>query len=295
MSKELMKSRIQEKQLISPETLGHQNDSELTQEFQVTRFVNGVVSDRLIALARETPYTLFVNDEEILSISTLPTHLEELFIGFLVSEAVIMDPSEILNVRVDRSSRIVSIELDTPEDRLNRIKTKGVLTSGCAGGIVFSVEMTTQPKTGVPACLNISADVILKRMKEVDTFQGIYNLTRGTHAAAVAVSSECLIILEDIGRHNAIDKIIGYCFLKGINPRDKILLTTGRITSEAVSKAARFKFPIMVSRSSASSTAVNMARQVNLDIVTYAKAGRFNFFSHGAVNIIPEAENQRTL
>ena len=262
------------------------NESALIQEYRVMRFSDGNFSDRVIALARETPYTLFVNDEEILSISTLPISLKELFIGFLVSEDVLTDPSEILELRVDTSSRIVSIELNTPADRIDKIRKKGVLTSGCAGGIVFSVEVAVESQDIHDPLLDVSAEQISRRMKEVDSFQGIYRITRGTHAAALATPYKVLTILEDIGRHNAIDKIIGHCFLEGIDPRDKLLLTTGRITSEAVSKAARSKFPILVSRSSASSTAVNIARLVNMDIVTYARAGKFNLFGHGGVNII---------
>lgn len=286
-----MTKQVPEKQSNNPDTVAQENNVELTQEFQVTRFVNGFPTTRSIALARETPYTLFVNDEEILSISTLPTHLEELFVGFLVSEAVLTDPSEIVEVRVDQSSRIVSIEVNVSEERLDRIRQKGMLTSGCAGGIVFSVENAIQPRENAVTRIMIPADLISMRMKEVDKFQGIYSQTRGTHAAAVASEAQTIVILEDIGRHNAIDKIIGYCFLNHVSPSDKLLLTTGRITSEAVSKAIRAKFPIIVSRSSASSTALNIARQANLDVVTYVRAGRFNFFGHGATEIIPRTDD----
>ncbi len=288
-----MKKDIGRDQFTGSETVDQTEDSELTQQFPVTRFSDGSFSNRLITLAKETPYTLFVNDEEILSIATLPTNLEDLFIGFLVSEGVLTDPSEILATRVDRFSRIVSIEVNLPEDQLGKIKKKGMLTSGCAGGIVFSVEMALQPKRDTGPVPTFTADLILKRMKELDTFKGVYDLTRGAHAAAVASVDRTIAIREDIGRHNAIDKIIGYCFLGGIDPSDKILLTTGRITSEAASKASRSKFPIIVSRSSASSTAVNIARQVGLDIVTYARAGRFNFFGHGAVNLSPVLDQKR--
>lgn len=284
-----MKEIIKPDQLLSSKRLEPRHDTELTQEFQIARFSNGVFSTRVIELAREIPYTLFVNDEEILSISTLPIYLEELFIGFLVSEGVLTNPSEILTTRVDRSSRIVSIELDLPDEQLDKIRKKGVLTSGCAGGIVFSVEVAAGPQPVGRMRPKISSEIISQRMKEVDAFQGIYDRTRGTHAAAVADTNRNIVILEDIGRHNAIDKVIGHCFLNGIQSHDKILLTTGRITSEAVSKGARFKFPIIVSRSSASSTAVNMARQVNVDIVTYARAGKYNYFNHGGTNLVLQA------
>ncbi|MFH0959232.1 MAG: formate dehydrogenase accessory sulfurtransferase FdhD [Pseudomonadota bacterium] len=261
---------------------------ELAQEFEATRFMDGFPTPRSIHMAREIPYTLFINDYEILSISTLPIHLEELFIGFMVSEGVLLEQSEIVQLRVDKASRIVSMEINVPEDRLDRVRKKGMLTSGCAGGITFSVETAAKFAPRISSRITIPAEVISKRMKDVDSYKGIYSITRGTHAAAVGSLTETGPILEDIGRHNAIDKIIGYCFMNRLNTDSKILLTTGRITSEAVSKAVRAGFPIIVSRSSASATAVSMAMQAGLDVVTYARAGRFNFFGHGATQITPK-------
>ncbi len=112
----------------------------LTVEIEAQRFSKDKLETAVISLARESPYTLFVNDREILSIATLPTHLKELFIGFLVSEGILLRPGEILECAVDHSARIVRIELDVPDDRLAGLEKKGMLTSGCAGGIIFSVE-----------------------------------------------------------------------------------------------------------------------------------------------------------
>jgi FdhD protein len=122
-------------------------------------------------------------------------------------------------------------------------------------------------------------------MAELDTYQGIYRITRGVHAASVASIHSTFTILEDLGRHNAVDKIVGYCFLNQVETRDKLLLTTGRITSEVLVKAARSRFPAVISRSSASALAVNMARQSGIDVFTYVRGGRFNYFSHGAVEL----------
>jgi FdhD protein len=100
--------------------------------------------------------------------------------------------------------------------------------------------------------------------------------------------SETLVILEDLGRHNAVDKIVGHCFLNQIETQDKLLLTTGRITSEVLIKASRSYFPIVISRSSASSMAVAMAKQSKIDVITYVRAGRFNYFPHGGTELTEE-------
>lgn len=259
------------------------DSADLTTSSPVRRYQKGSLVDHTIFLAREIPYTLFVNDIEVLSISTLPTHLRELFVGFLVSEGVLLSVEELFECLVDHGNRLVRVELDVPEERLDKLQRKGMLTSGCAGGLIFSVEDGRRSPEVNRVPLVVSCTTILERMRELDTFPGIYSVTRGVHAASVADASGTLQILEDLGRHNAVDKIVGYCFLEGIDTRNKLLLTTGRITSEVLIKAARGRFPIIVSRSSASSMAVAMAQRDGIDVVTYVRAGRFNYFSHGGV------------
>ena len=250
------------------------------------RYSNGALESRVISLAREVPYTLFVNDREILSISTLPTSLRELFIGFLVSEGVLTSRNEILDCIVDHGNKLVRVELTVPGERIDKLEGKGMLTSGCAGGMVFSVETSTHIREKREKSLKVQCASILARMNELDTFLGVYSRTRGVHAASLADTSNTLVILEDLGRHNAVDKIVGHCFLNGVETRDKLLLTTGRITSEVLTKAARGGFPLVISRSSASAMAVSMAKQAGIDVITYVRAGRFNHFAHGAVELL---------
>ncbi len=258
----------------------------LTVEVAARRFSKGNLEDRVVSLAKESPYTLFVNDREILSIATLPTHLKELFIGFLVSEGVLLRPEEVLECCVDHDARIVRVELDVPQDRLAALERKGMLTSGCAGGVIFSVEAAAGPRQKSRKCLKVSSSTIIKRMQELDRYPGIYSVTRGVHAASLADRENTLVVLEDLGRHNAVDKIVGHCFLNRIETTDKLLLSTGRITSEVLIKAARSNFPIIISRSSASSTAIAMAKQQQIDVATYVRAGRFNYFAHGGAHVV---------
>lgn len=257
----------------------------LTVTVNAFRFSKGAITERIVALAKEVPFTLFVNDREILSISTLPTNLAELFVGFMVSEGVLISRSELIECIVDNGSRIVRMELDVPTERIDRLEGRGMLTSGCAGGLVFSVQEAVRPKRIDVEPFRIPCSSILGRMNELDTHKGIYSLTRGVHGASIAEPSRTLVILEDLGRHNAVDKIIGHCLLNDLDTHGKLLLTTGRITSEVLTKAARAGFPVIISRSSASAMAVSMAKQSGIDIITYVRAGRFDYFSHGAVRL----------
>jgi FdhD protein len=261
------------------------SDEQLFRDFPALRFNKGGLESAVISLAREVPVTLFVNDEEILSIATLPSNLRELFVGFLVSEGVLLRREELMECVVDISNKLVRMELDVPQERLAKIEEKGMLTSGCAGGIAFSVEASALEPPRKRAPIQVSCSTILKRMLELDTFQGTYRITRGVHAAAVADKAGTIQILEDLGRHSAVDKIVGHCFLTALPTADKLLLTTGRITSEVMTKASRGGFPVVISRSSASSLAVQMAEQLGIDVVTYVRGGRFNFFGHGAAEL----------
>lgn len=260
----------------------------LTVEHSAQRYNKGVVESATIHLAREVPFTLFVNDREVLSISTLPTHLKELFIGFLVSEGVLVSREELLECLVDHDSKLVAVELDVPTERMERLDKKGMLTSGCAGGMVFSMEAPAISSGPNVPRIALPCSVILSRMQELDKFPGLYRITRGVHAASVADHTGNLEILEDIGRHNAVDKIVGHCLLNQIQTSNKLLLTTGRITSEVLVKAARSRFPVIISRSSASALAVSMAKQSGIDVVTYVRPGRFNYFSHGGVELVQD-------
>ena len=152
---------------------GNDSNPELTVAVSGKRYNKGVLEPKLIHLAKEAPYTLFLNDREILSISTLPTHLRELFIGFLVSEGVLLKPKEIKECAVDHSSKLVRIELDVPQKRLANVERKGMLTSGCAGGMVFSVQAAVSPRPDKRNPLRISSLSILKRMHELDMYPAL--------------------------------------------------------------------------------------------------------------------------
>ncbi len=263
----------------------------MTSEIAGFTYDNGVLRRADIPVARESPYTLFVNDHEILSIATLPCHLAELFTGFLVAEGVLLSPREITECDVDHGNRLVRFEIAVPDARLETVLQRGMLTSGCAGGMIFSrTEPVVSPREASERFRVGSIDII-QRMRELSRFEGLYRITRGVHASSVATREQTIMTLEDLGRHNAVDKIIGYCFLNGVATRDKLLLTTGRVTSEVVTKASRANFSVVVSKSSASSMAVALAKQVSIDIVSYVKGNRFNYFPFGGTELLNDVHD----
>ena len=203
---------------------------------------------------------------------------------------MLVHKSELTEIHIDDPGRLVRVYIDAPDERLNIVQKKGMLTSGCAGGMVFSVQSGLTQGYRQSRSARIKVSSVLARMKELDTFVGIYSVTKGVHAASVADNDSTIMIQEDLGRHNAVDKVAGWCFLNNVSNTDKMVLTTGRITSEVLIKASRSSFPIIISRSSASSMAVSMAQQSGIDVITYVRAGRFNYFSNGGVELINDME-----
>lgn len=205
-----------------PFSPGGQDSEKLIIEINGYHFSKGCLHPRSIPLARELPYTLFVNDREILSISTLPTHLEELFVGFLVAEGVLINKSELKEVHVDNPSRIVRMEIDAPSERLGVVLKKGMLTSGCAGGMVFSVQSSIHRSLKQIDITRVKISSVLERMKELDTFTGTYRVTKGVHAAGPSqtrsLRSRFVRIWEDIALWT---KSRGGVFLMILKPRTK--------------------------------------------------------------------------
>ena len=266
--------------------VGQEPKGGLSIEIAAQGYRNGVLESRSVLVAREVAYTLFVNDREVLSIATLPSDLEELFIGFLASENVLLSHDEVNDYMVDHDNKLVVVTLNVPDERLERLERKGMLTSGCAGGMVFSAEIAATERPTRDEKFKVPCSAILERMYDLDTYKGLYRTTKGVHGAALATLEETLTIREDLGRHNAVDKIVGHCFLNRIPTKDKLLLSTGRITSEVLTKTSRAGFPIVISLSSVSSMALLLASQSSVDVVSYVRARSFNYFSYGGVELV---------
>jgi FdhD protein len=155
------------------------------------------------------------------------------------------------------------------------LPTQRTLTSGCGGGTTFEIQGQR-----VESDLVAAPEDVLSLMKQLQKQIGLYRLCGGVHASALSDTRKLLIVAEDIGRHNTLDKIQGECLLRGQPTRERLLLSTGRVSSETLLKAAKMQVPVVVSRHSPTGSAVSAARDLGIALVGHARGSRLSVYSH---------------
>jgi FdhD protein len=226
------------------------------------------------ALVREAPLTIFVNGQELVTLLCTPSKLNCLVVGFLYLEGILQGVDEISLLRLCDEEQTAEVRLSGEFHLSDRPR---VLTSGCGGGTTFTIPGSIP---GVDSALRMGPEQLAMLMKSLLTQAGAYKETGGIHTSALGDGRKLDIIAEDVGRHNTIDKIVGECLLSGISCKDRVLLTTGRISSEMLMKAARVGVPIVASRSSPTDLAVRLADELNVTIVGYLRGGKMNIYTH---------------
>lgn len=237
--------------------------------------VEGIVDE----VAAELPVRLIVNNEPLVTLLCTPAELEELAVGFLLSEGLLRDRSSITRLEVSEKEPAVRIELsDLPTDR-EKLFEKRTISSGCGSGVTFTnFRMEHERRIEVAGPL-MSLDDIRRLLTAFRSISSLYLETGGVHSAALSDGRELLFFSEDIGRHNAVDKLIGKAFLKGISVENKVLLTSGRVTSEIVTKAGRNRFPVLISRAAPSCMAVSYAEDIGITLIGFARGEKMNIYT----------------
>ncbi len=237
--------------------------------------VEGVVDE----VASELPVRLVLNNEALVTLLCTPSELEELAVGFLLSEGLLRDKTSLKKLELDEKELTVRIEVsDLPSDFVKTFETRTIL-SGCGKGITFTnYRMYADSRIDVTGQIMDLDDIgrLLKTFRNIST---LYLETGGVHSAALSDGKEILFFSEDIGRHNAVDKLIGKAFLHSIPVENKILLTSGRVTSEIMTKAGRNRFPILISRAAPSCMAVNYAEDMGITLIGFARGDRMNIYT----------------
>jgi len=220
----------------------------------------------------EVTLAIYVNRQELVSILCTPTKLNSLVLGFLWAEGIISSMSDVASMRVCEEESLAEVILSDPEVELPRQRT---LTSGCGGSATFKTRGQQ-----VDSNLVASPKDVLSLMKQLQKQMLLYRFCGGVHTSALCDTGKLLVVAEDIGRHNTLDKIKGECLLRGLSTRDRLLLCTGRVSSEMMLKAARMQAPIVVSRHSPTGSAVFLARDLGIALVGHARGSRLSVYSH---------------
>ena len=238
-------------------------------------------------VVREQPLTVYVNGDRFLTLLCSPMQLEALVVGYLWMEKIIQDLDEVVALSVSAVDGRADVTLSTPVE----LPTERILTSGCGGGITFRIDHRLFPR--LHSRLRVAPADICQRMKDLFGAAVHYKESRGIHGAALADAGRLLVVAEDVGRHNAVDKVKGEALRRAIATEDRILLSTGRVSSEMLLKAARMGVPIVASRTSPTEMAVALAEQLNVTVCGYVRGDTLNLYAGDAVMVTQTAATSR--
>jgi FdhD protein len=225
----------------------------------------------------EVPFTLKVNTEELVTLLCSPSDLEDLARGFLFTSGLIKKGPDIKEILVNKQHWLAHIEI---VDTIGKELTfKRLYTSGCGKGTLFYNAVDIMYRSKIISDFKIKSNVILALMADFQKKSESYLKTGGVHSAALANKDNILVFREDIGRHNAIDKVIGNALIKKLSFENLILMTSGRISSEVLLKVRKCCIPVVISRSAPTNQAVRHARQMDITLIGFARGTRMNVYS----------------
>ncbi|MDR4950121.1 formate dehydrogenase accessory sulfurtransferase FdhD [Neobacillus cucumis] len=244
----------------------------------------------------EYPISLNLNGYEIAVFQLTKNDLDDWAYGYLFSEGFIQKESDIEAITIDEDMGVIHVSLNEDFDDEQFFSKKKHYTAGCGRGVTFFSMTDVKNFAKVSSSQTYDLSYLLKKRSEFAQNSLLYLETGGMHGACIVEEDGTITIREDIGRHNAVDKIIGHSLRKGLSPERLILLTTGRVSYEMLSKAAKYGFPVIGSRTAATKQAVQLAKFLNIEVIGYLRGKMATIYtSAGRVNndLTPELEVER--
>jgi len=246
----------------------------------IRRVTEDGASDIEDIVVREFPLTIVLNDQELVTLLCSPSNLKDLAVGFLFSEGFLQSRDEIKTVTVNSGTGVVRVQTEGGDELAREALFSRLITSGCGRGASF-YSATDVSGDRVESALTVSVRDVLALAREFQHRSETYRATGGVHSAALCDSISVLVFAEDIGRHNAMDKVFGECLLKGIPTDDRLVITSGRISSEILLKVSKRKVPILVSKSAPTSMGVKLANELGITLVGFVRGKRVNVYTNG--------------
>ncbi len=248
-----------------------------TRPVVILKGVNAAEKD--IQIVRESPLTVYLNNQELITLVTTGDANRELALGFLLSEGFLTNKEDLVSIDMDDEAGTADVKVSGDLSLIEDLWEKRTVTSGCGKGATFYSVLDSLQSKSVDSDLKLSPEQVYSLMAELNRMSDLYKVTRGVHNSALADPDKIIIFRDDIGRHNAVDKIRGAAFLEDIPLRDKILITTGRLSSEIVIKVTKMGVPIVVSRSAPTTLALDLAERVNLTLAGYVRGERMTVYT----------------
>jgi len=254
----------------------------------VLRFENGKAEQTEDCIVTEQPVTVKINGNEFVTMVCTPSYIEDMVVGYLASEGVIRQYEDIRQMRLDESG-FAHVELARINPFFEKLQNKRYITSCCGmsrQGFVFANDALTAKKMH-DIHVRVTPDRCFSFMKRMQEEAGVFKETGGVHNAALCDESGILLQRMDIGRHNALDKLYGYCLRNGLSTRGKILVFSGRISSEILLKAAKIGCEMVLSKSAPTELALEAAEELGITTVGFIRGGSMNVYTRPERIVLP--------
>ncbi|MTI67548.1 MAG: formate dehydrogenase accessory sulfurtransferase FdhD [Firmicutes bacterium] len=231
------------------------------------------------SIIKEYPYTIFINDNEFVTLLCTPESLDYLAVGFLFSEGMINNKEDILGINIDYDRGIAYLKIEKKNNITKKLQGKRTITTGCGKGTIFYNVLDSFKTKKINNNFTLKRENVIKLIEEFNKKSKLFLNTGGVHSCALSSKNEIIYFKEDIGRHNALDKVLGKSIMEDINLDEKLILTSGRVSSEIIIKVAKMNIPILISRSAPTSLAVDIANELGILLIGFARGKRLNIYS----------------
>lgn len=252
---------------------------DVTKKYIIKKYQNEEVDEVEDLVVCEYPLTIFLNDQEFITLLCSPKSLKNLSIGFLYSEGIIKSVSDIDSINIDEKMGYAYIKIGNVSKFAKQLYGKRVITTGCGKGSIFYNALDSLKCKQFKNNLDMDYKKLLDIMKLFNKKSELFLETGGVHSVGLIDGDDILYFEEDIGRHNALDKIIGNCLIDNVNIEDKAIITSGRITSEIVLKCAKLGIGCIISRSAPTNLAIDTGKKLNIEIIGFARGNKLNVYN----------------
>lgn len=252
---------------------------DVTKKYIIKKYQNEEVDEVEDLVVCEYPLTIFLNDQEFITLLCSPKSLKNLSIGFLYSEGIIKSASDIDSINIDEKMGYAYIKIGNVSKFAKQLYGKRVITTGCGKGSIFYNALDSLKCKQFKNNLDMDYKKLVDIMKLFNKKSELFLETGGVHSVGLIDGDDILYFEEDIGRHNALDKIIGNCLIDNVNIEDKAIITSGRITSEIVLKCAKLGIGCIISRSAPTNLAIDTGKKLNIEIIGFARGNKLNVYN----------------
>jgi FdhD protein len=251
----------------------------MIEKFPIVRVTEQGMSQGEDIITMEFALTIILNNQEVATQLCSPADLNYLAIGFLASEGLLKSKDEIKKIVVDDQRGVVQVETEKDEGLASQLLSQRLITSGGGRGASFYSTTDVKNQTKVESQITISAPQVFALVNQFQRRSQVFKTTGGVHSAALCDTKNILAFSEDIGRHNAIDKIFGECILTDLPTEDRIIITSGRISSEMLLKVAKRNIPILISKSAPTNLGVRLAADLGVTLIGFVRGQRMNIYT----------------